>query len=300
MPRWTPAGAQLLGPLVPAAPGPPPLRGRRPWVLAQPVAGSPQLGGGSDAGSFGGLRASGSELGCGRATRLAFSVLRGHGRAGQQGRRPPRRGGCLLLLQLRPPRGASVADSSPATLAAAARRPAASPPRAAGGGRRSAPRRACCGRRAGAPEVAASPCLRFPAARAGARAPRPRRWESAIGKLQRRPVERPPRDRRRRRLFPAPPRGRELRASVGFGVWGALAAVGQATWTSPYARRTRCAPQGWCGTPGSLGWVLLHQALCWPWSLRISYSSLSIGFSWLSCLSFPCTLRPHHCGAGRI
>lgn len=163
MPRCTPAGARALL-WLPLLPGHHPCAASGRGSLAQPAAGRPQLGGGGggDAGSSGGLRASGAELGCGRATRLAFSVLPGHGRAGQQGRRPPRRGGCLLLFQLRPPRGAWVADSSPATLAAAARRPAASPPLAAGGGQRSAPLPACCGRRAGAPGAAASPCLRFP------------------------------------------------------------------------------------------------------------------------------------------
>lgn len=151
MPCCTRAGARLPGPLAPTPPLPPPLGGQRLWVLAQLVAPRPQLRGGGDLSSSGGRRARGAGGGGGRrGVQIAFSVLQGHGRAGQQGRRPPRREGCLLLLPLRPPCGARVPNSGPATLAAAAPRPAASsPPRAPGGGRRSAPRPACCGRRAG-------------------------------------------------------------------------------------------------------------------------------------------------------
>lgn len=215
MPRCAQAGASLPGPLAPSFP--PALGDGRLLLLAQPAAGRPQLGGGGggDASSSGGRRARGAGGGGGgrRPVQFAFSFLSGHGRAGAAGPPPaaPRRGGCRRFSPAPPVSRRLGADSGPATLAAAARWPAASsPPRAPGGGRRSAPRRACCGRRAGAQPggggggASLSP---LPRARAGALAPRPRHWERATGKRQRRPAERPPRDRRRRRVFPAPPPG---------------------------------------------------------------------------------------------
>lgn len=218
MPCAARASARLPVPLAP--PSPLPLGDQRRCVLAQPAARRPQLGGGGDSSSSGGRRARGAEVGgCGRrVVRLAFSFLRGHGRAPAAGpppaapRRmpaapPPAPPASPHLWPRYPRSGGSVADSGVASASSwrtAALGSAAGMLRAQGPG--AAGRR---GRQRGGAFL--SP---LPGARAGARVPRPRHCEGAIGKLQRRPAERPPRDPRRRRVFLAPPRGRALGAEL--------------------------------------------------------------------------------------
>ncbi|XP_059537211.1 uncharacterized protein LOC132226801 [Myotis daubentonii] len=277
MPRCARAGARL-----PVAPAPlsPPALGDRRRVLAQPAAGRPQLGGGGDASSSGGRRAGGAGGGGGRrGVPLAFSYLRGHGRAAED----------ACCSSSAPPAARRLrARSGSATLAAAAPRPAApSPPRAPGGGRRLARRRACCEHRAGVQPGGGgggggtSRSL-LPGARERARAPRPRHWEGAIGKRQRRPAARPPRDRRRRRVFPAPPQGRAPGAGTGAPGWV------RATW------RGRAGSGSWLRTrgPGTSCLDSSVLALCCPqasknfFSLRVKWEHICSLLRKINCSVF--------------
>lgn len=220
MPCCARAGANLPVPLAP--PSPPPLGDQRLWVLAQPAAGRPQLGSGGDASSSGGRRARGAGGGGGspRGVPLAFSYLLGHGRAGAAGLPPAARGGCLLLLlPLRPPRGASVPTPAPLPSQPRPRGPQRrrlrQPPE---GGAWLSGGHVCehrAGVQPGGGDGGGTSLSLLPGARERARAPRPQHWEGAIGKRQRRPAAEPSRDRRRRRVFPAPPWGRAPDAGLG-------------------------------------------------------------------------------------
>jgi hypothetical protein len=144
---------------------------------------------------------------------------------------------------LRPPRGASVPTPAPLPSQPrprGRRRRRLRELRKEGGARFSGRHAADVGPgRSGEEGAAKPPRLGLPGARAGERAPRPRRWEGAIGKRQRGPAERPPRDRRRRRVFPAPPRGRERRASAGCGAVGTRPGAGRQRGPRPARGRSR-------------------------------------------------------------
>lgn len=212
--------------------------------------------------------APGKRLGAGLRPRSAARILRAPGPWARRAAGPPPAAPRRMPAPLPAPAASLCLGSR-----LQPRYPRSGGPEAGGVASASSRRRAALGSAAGmlraqgrgAPGAAASPCLRFPAARAGARAPRPRRWEGAIGKLQRRPVERPPRDRRRRCWFPAPPRGRELQRERKLRGLGAPGLVGLVVWTLSLCEAHLTRPSRLCGTLGSLSWVPLHRVLCWLW-----------------------------------